>query len=81
MESYYSYMLLDAGMTSNQRAIQRKRPTVSVEATAAVVLEQFSTRLPPDVLARLRVAAPQLGLRQSDITATAIDRFLRRRGF
>jgi hypothetical protein len=46
-----------------------------------VVLEQFSTRLPPDVLARLRVAAPQLGLRQSDIAATAIDRFLRRRGF
>jgi hypothetical protein len=81
MESYYSYMLLDAGMTSKEQAIQRKRPTVSVEATAAVVLEQFSTRLPPDVLARLRVAAPQLGLRQSDITATAIDRFLRRRGF
>lgn len=81
MENYYSYMLLDAGMTSNQGAIQRKRPTVSVEARAAVVLEQFSTRLPPDVLARLRVAAPQLGLRQSDITATAIDRFLRRRGF
>jgi hypothetical protein len=45
------------------------------------VLEQFSTRLPPEILSRLRVAAPQLGLRQSDITAAAIDRFLRRRGF
>jgi hypothetical protein len=48
---------------------------------SVIVLEQFSTRLPPDVLARLRIAAPQLGLRQSDIAATAIDRFLRRRGF
>jgi hypothetical protein len=44
-------------------------------------LEQFSTRLPPGLLARLRIAAPQLALRQSDIAATAIDRFLRRRGF
>jgi hypothetical protein len=45
------------------------------------VLEQFSTRLPPDLLERLRVAAPQLGLRQSDIAAAAIDGFLKRRGF
>lgn len=64
-----------------------KRRTTAVgaetraEGRSAVVLEQFSTRLPPDVLDRLRVAAPQLGLRQSDIAATAIDRFLRRRGF
>jgi hypothetical protein len=48
---------------------------------APLILAQFSTRLPPELLGRLRIAAPQLGLRQSDITATALDEFLRRRGF
>jgi hypothetical protein len=48
---------------------------------APLVLAQFSTRLPPELLERLRVAAPQLDLRQSDITAAALDAFLRRRGF
>jgi hypothetical protein len=33
------------------------------------------------LLTRLRVAAPQLGMRQSDIAAAAIDGYLRRRGF
>jgi predicted transcriptional regulator len=42
---------------------------------------QFSTRLPPDLLSRLRVAAPQLGLHQSEITATALDEYLAREGF
>jgi hypothetical protein len=41
----------------------------------------FSTRLPPDLLDRLRVAAPQLGARQADITAVALDRFLAQEGF
>jgi hypothetical protein len=50
-------------------------------ATAPLVLSQFSTRLPPNLLERLRVAAPQLGMLQSDITATALDHFLRGRGF
>jgi hypothetical protein len=50
-------------------------------ATEPLVLCQFSTRLPPQLLERLRVAAPQLGMRQSDITATALDHFLRGRGF
>lgn len=49
--------------------------------TAPLVLAQFSTRLPPELLERLRVAAPQLDLRQSDITAAALDAFLRGRGF
>lgn len=49
--------------------------------TAPLVLAQFSTRLPPELLERLRLAAPQLDLRQSDITAAALDAFLRRRGF
>jgi hypothetical protein len=47
---------------------------------SAEVLAPFSTRLPPDLIERLRIAAPQLGLRQGQITAQAIDRFLRDRG-
>ena len=47
----------------------------------AVVLVPFSTRLPPDVLNRLRVAAPQLDSRQADITAVALDAFLSQEGF
>ena len=58
----------------------RRRPERGV-ITAPLVLAQFSTRLPPALLERLRVAAPQLDLRQSDITAAALDAFLRRRGF
>ena len=49
--------------------------------TAPLLLAQFSTRLPPDLLERLRIAAPQMETRQSDITAAALDAFLRRRGF
>lgn len=49
--------------------------------SARVVLAPFSTRVPPDVLGRLRVAAPQLGLRQGDITAVALDAFLKEHGF
>ena len=45
------------------------------------MLVPFSTRVPPDVLERLRIAAPQLGLRQGDITAAALDTFLVREGF
>ena len=48
---------------------------------AGVVLAQFSTRLPPDLIERLRVAAPQLALRQGDITATALDRYLTDHGY
>jgi hypothetical protein len=45
------------------------------------VLVPFSTRVPPKLLERLRVAAPQLGERQGDIAAAAIDRFLKEHGF
>jgi len=43
-------------------------------------LAPFSTRLPPELIERLRLAAPQLRLRQGEIAALAIDRFLRERG-
>jgi hypothetical protein len=46
-----------------------------------LVLAPFSTRLPPVLLERLRFAAPQLGLRQGEITAAAIDRLLKEHGF
>ena len=63
-------------MHSEPRQRPERRAT-----TSPLVLAQFSTRLPPELLERLRVAAPQLDLRQSDITAVALDAFLRRRGF
>jgi hypothetical protein len=50
-------------------------------SASPLVLAPFSTRLPPELLERLRVAAPQLGLRQGEITAAAIDRFLKESGF
>jgi hypothetical protein len=53
----------------------------STAARAPVVLAQFSTRLPPELLERLRIAAPQLGLRQSEITTAALQNFLTREGF
>jgi hypothetical protein len=53
----------------------------NVATRTPVVLEQFSTRLPPELLQRLRVAAPQLGLRQSDITAVALGDYLAKEGF
>ena len=65
--------------TKDQRASGRADPTVG--AGVPVVLVQFSTRVAPELLSRLRVAAPQLGMRQSDIAAAAIDGYLRRHGF
>jgi hypothetical protein len=61
---------------SESRAVRSKRAS-----RTPVVLEQFSTRLPPELLQRLRVAAPQLGVRQSDITAAALGDYLAREGF
>jgi predicted transcriptional regulator len=60
---------------------ETRRPLDRGAITAPLVLAQFSTRLPPELLERLRVAAPQMEMRQSDITAAALDAFLRRQGF
>ena len=65
--------------TKNRRASARAHQTVEVGAQP--ILAQFSTRLPPELLERLRIAAPQLGVRQSDIAAVALDEYLRRYGF
>ena len=48
---------------------------------AAVLLAPFSTRIPPTLLERLRQAAPRLGLRQGEITAAALERYLREHDF
>jgi len=52
---------------------------VDVRPAAFLVLAPFSTRLPPPLLARLRQAAPRLGLREGEIVAAALDRYLRER--
>jgi len=59
------------------------RPFRETDARPArpLVLAPFSTRLPPELLGRLRVAAPQLGLRQGEIAAAALDIFLAEEGF
>jgi hypothetical protein len=57
------------------------RPPDRGGITAPLVLAQFSTRLPPELLERLRVAAPPIEMRQSDIIAAPLDAFLRRPGF
>ena len=78
-------MLRDGEMnraTSAGKIVQGgKSSKSSTAARAPVVLAQFSTRLPPELLERLRIAAPQLGLRQSDITTAALQSFLTREGF
>ena len=50
----------------DRRVSARAHPTGVVGAP--LILAQFSTRLPPELLGRLRIAAPQLGLRQSDVS-------------
>jgi len=57
-------------------------PAAPDAALAAVgeVLAPFSTRLPPALIERLRIAAPQIGMRQGEIAARALDRFLRDHG-
>ena len=59
------------------------RPLRDVDArrVGPIVLAPFSTRLPPELLERLRIAAPQLGLRQGEIAAAALDLFLTEEGF
>jgi len=53
----------------------------SALAASPLLLAQFSARVPPQLLERLPVAAPQLGLRQGEIAAAALDLFLSEEGF
>jgi hypothetical protein len=65
-----------------------ERPGQTLGAIAArvaqpLVVAPFSTRLPPEILDRLRVAAQQLRLGQGEITVPALDldRFLAEGGY
>jgi hypothetical protein len=63
-------------------AVRSRTHTAAPTPTAhrREVLAPFSTRLPPELIERLRIAAPQIGMRQGEIAAAAIDRFLRDHG-
>ena len=65
----------------NRSEAATTRLTAKRNSAAHVVLADFSTLLPPEVLERLWIAAPQLGRRQSDITATALQAFAAPEGF
>ena len=69
-------MLADPARTTRPRP----HPAAPIAPPATVVLAPFSTRLPPELLERLRVAAPQLGRRQGEIVALAVDQYLREHG-
>jgi hypothetical protein len=49
--------------------------------TGPALLAPFSTGLPLGLLERLRVAARQLGLREREVAAEAIERLLDEEGF
>ncbi len=74
---------MNASQGTTWRCDELAAPLRGVDARLAgrVVLAPFSTRLPPELLERLRVAAPQLGLRQGEIAAAALDLFLADEGF
>lgn len=63
-----------------EKGATRALPPAEARSATPVLLAPFSTRLPPPILERLRRAAPRLGLRQSEITAAALDRYLREHG-
>jgi hypothetical protein len=45
-----------------------------------ITLVPISTEVPPEVVDRLRAAALQVGIRQGDIIALALDAFLEEEG-
>ena len=73
-------MLREVEMSSTADQAARRRGQRS-DGAATLILTQFSTRVPPELLERLRIAAPQLGMTQSQITAVALQAFLARKGF
>src|SRR5262245_32167101 len=66
--------------STGESAVELAADPPAASAEAALILAPFSTRLPPELIDRLRIAAPQLGLRQGQIAALAIDRFLHDHG-
>ena len=70
--------IMPMGRVLDRRA-RRDRDCASVASKG--VLRQFSARLPIELLERPRIAAPQLHMTQSTITAEALHAFLAREGF
>jgi hypothetical protein len=68
--------------TTAEASAKRRSRIVAMPARTSepVLLAPFSTRLPPELLRRLRVAAPQLDRRIGAIAADALDAYLRERG-
>ena len=68
--------------TAGGASAKRRSAVVPMPARPAepILLAPFSTRLPPELLRRLRLAAPRLELRIGEITAAALDAFLSERG-
>jgi hypothetical protein len=70
-------------VSAARRASEKRRPAVvplPARSAGPLLLAPFSTRLPPEVLRRLRLAAPRLEMRMGEITAAALEAFLSRRG-
>ncbi len=55
------------------------RPPSSASLVEAAFVP-ISTQVPPEVVDRLRAAALQIGIRQEDIIALALDSFLEEEG-
>jgi len=68
-----------AGAAAGERDDRRRSPAEG--GRSRPLLEPFSTRLPPELIERLRIAAPQLHQRQGEIAAIAIDRYLHEHGY
>lgn len=70
-------------MRAARRASEKRRTAVvplPTRSAEPLLLAPFSTRLPPELLRRLRLAAPRLELRMGEITAAALEAFLSERG-
>ena len=68
--------------TPRGASAKRRSAVVPMPARPAepLLLAPFSTRLPPELLRRLRIASPRLESRIGEITAAALDAFLSERG-
>jgi hypothetical protein len=79
---YEAHMLRYCLVSPTDPARQRRQTrTATVAVRAPFLLAPFSTRIPPDLLERLRIAAPQLGMRQAEIATAALHAFLSERGY
>lgn len=65
--------------TANTRSRRQTRRAPAAAREMAVV-PQFSTRLPSDLLERLRIAAPRVGMRRFEFAGAGPHAFLSEQG-